>query len=323
MASNGAASPRPINPSERIDAIDVLRGIALFGVMAINITSEFRVSIFQQFLSRKHPASPLDRIVETILTLAVDLKAFALFSLLFGIGLAIQFERLSASPRRTVLLVRRLVVLLAFGLIHLCLIWNGDILTEYALAGLLVLPLLFGPRWLLAFSAVAFLLLYLALQVWMPSGVFPDFVVLTQDVANADRIYATGGFADVLAFRLREIPLIIPLHIYVFARTIGLFLLGAFAWRAGLLRNTPASQRVLFATAVGGIALGAALIFANAAGVFTDWKGVVASPLGTILLAIGYGAAIIAIANLARDKAWLGWAAPWDAWPSPTTSRNP
>ena len=152
MAPDGAASPRPINPSERIEAIDVLRGIALFGVLAINITSEFRISIFEQFLSHKHPASSLDRIVGTILTLAVDLKAFALFSLLFGIGLAIQFERLAASPRRTMLLVRRLVVLLAFGLIHLCLIWNGDILTEYALAGLLVLPFLFGPRWLLALA---------------------------------------------------------------------------------------------------------------------------------------------------------------------------
>src|SRR5438046_6598859 len=234
MAGDGPASPRPMSPSERIDAIDVLRGIALFGVLAINITSEFRVSIFEQFLAHRHPASPLDRLVETILTLAVDMKAFALFSLLFGAGLAIQFERLSISPRRTMLLVRRLIVLLAFGLIHLCLIWNGDILTEYALAGLLVLPLLFGPRWLLACGAMAFLLLYLALQLWMPSGVFPSLAAMAQDAADANRIYATGGFADVLEFRLREIPLIIPLHIYVFPRTIGLFLLGPFAWRAGL-----------------------------------------------------------------------------------------
>jgi uncharacterized protein len=302
--------PAPIDPSARIDAIDVLRGIALFGVLAINITSEFRVSIFEQFLSHKHPASPLDRIVETILTLAVDLKAFALFSLLFGIGLAIQFERLSASPRRTMLLVRRLIVLLAFGLIHLCLIWNGDILTEYALAGLIALPFLFGPRWLLAASAAAFLLLYLALQLWMPSGVFPDFVVLTQDVAEANRIYATGGFADVQAFRLREIPLIIPLHIYIFSRTIGLFLLGAFAWRAGLLRNTPDNRSLLFTIAAVGIGLGAALILGHAGGIFTGRIGVVAGPLGTISLALGYGAAIIATANLARGRAWLGWAAP-------------
>jgi len=136
--ADGAASPGPIRPAERIDAIDVLRGVALFGVMAINVTSIFRVSIFEQFLFPMHPASPLDRVVETVLKLAVDLKAFALFSLLFGVGLAMQFERLSASPRRTVLLVRRLIVLLAFGVIHLCLIWNGDILTEYAIAGFIV-----------------------------------------------------------------------------------------------------------------------------------------------------------------------------------------
>jgi uncharacterized protein len=320
MAGDGLASltdrnaigrqAAPINPSERIDAIDVLRGIALFGVLAINITTEFRVSIFERFLSHKHPASPLDRIVETILMLAVDLKAFALFSLLFGIGLAIQFERLSSSPRRTILLVRRLAVLLAFGLIHLCLIWNGDILTEYALAGLFVLPLLFGPRWLLGIAAATFLLLYLALQVWMPSGVFPDFVVLTQDVAKANRIYATGGFIDVLASRLQEIPLFVSLHIYMFSRTIGLFLLGAFAWRAGLLHNAPENRAPLFAITAAGIGLGAALILSQAGGIFTGRIAVVADPLGTILLALGYGAAIISIANLERGKAWLGWAAP-------------
>src|SRR6478672_9949428 len=208
--ADGVPPPRPTGPAERIDAIDILRGIALLGVVAMNVVTIFRVSIFERFLPQKPPASPIDSAVETILMLAVDLKALALFSLLFGAGLAIQFERLARSERRTVLLVRRLIVLLAFGLIHLCLIWNGDILTEYALAGFIVLPFLFGPRRLLAISAAAFLLLYLALQRWMPSGVFPDFVVLTQDVADANRIYATGGFADVQAFRLREILLIIP-----------------------------------------------------------------------------------------------------------------
>ena len=120
----------------------------------------------------------------------------------------------------------------------------------------------------------------------------------------------TGGFADVQAFRLREIPLIAPLHLYVFTRTIGLFLLGAFAWRAGLLRNTPGNQVALASIAAAGICFGAALILANAGGIFTGHMGVVASPLGTILLALGYGAAIIAMANTVNGKAWLGWAAP-------------
>src|SRR3954452_22380040 len=186
--ADGATPPRPIGPAERIDAIDVLRGLALLGVVAMNVVTEFRVSIFERFLFPKPAASPIDSAVETVLMLAVDLKALALFSLLFGAGLAIQFERLSRSERRTLLLVRRLVALLAFGLIHLCLIWNGDILTEYALAGLVVLPFLFGPRGFLGFAALAFLALYLALQIWMPSGVFPTSAAMTHNVAEANRI---------------------------------------------------------------------------------------------------------------------------------------
>ena len=206
-------------------------------------------------------ASVADRTVETILTFAVELKAFALFSLLFGAGLAIQFERLTNRERRTMLLVRRLMVLLAFGLIHLCLIWNGDILTEYALAGFIVLPFLFGSRRLLAFAAVGFLALYLAMQAFPPAGLFPDMAAIKQNVADANRIYATSGLFGVLAFRLREIPLIVPLHAFIFPRTIGLFLLGAWAWRAGILQNAP---RRLLSIGIPFIGVGAALILAHA-----------------------------------------------------------
>lgn len=102
MATDGRASlidrtttgrqPKPTSPRERIEAIDVLRGVALFGVFAINIVTEFRVSIFEQFLSHGAAASPIDRAVERFLLLAIDMKAFSLFSLLFGAGLAIQLH---------------------------------------------------------------------------------------------------------------------------------------------------------------------------------------------------------------------------------------
>jgi uncharacterized protein len=313
MTSDGAASPRPISPAERIDAIDVLRGVALLGVLAINVVTIFRVSIFERFLPQTTLVSPIDSAVETILMLAVDLKALALFSLLFGAGLAIQFDRLAKSERRTSLLVRRLAVLLAFGLIHLCLIWNGDILTEYALAGLIVLPFLFGPRWLVAVAALASLGLYLEMQVFPPSGWWPSTAAIRQDVAEAHRIYATGGFPDVLAFRLRELPLFAPLHAFIFPRTIGLFLLGAFAWRTGILRNPP--LRLLFSIAAACIGLGAVLILCHAGGFIAGGRlggrlDALAEPLGTILLALGYGAGIIAIANLESGKRLLGWAAP-------------
>src|SRR4051812_45049782 len=122
----------PLAPSKRIEALDVLRGLALFGVIVIHAVFEFRVSIFAQFLPEAGNLPALDRVLQGLLAAAIELKAFALFSLLFGAGLAIQFERLAGHPRRTVLLVRRLAVLLAIGAVHLVLIWNGDILVEYA-----------------------------------------------------------------------------------------------------------------------------------------------------------------------------------------------
>jgi uncharacterized protein len=172
--------------------LDILRGLALFGVMAINIVFEFRVSIFEQFLPSNKITSPLDHAVEAFLDEFISLKAFALFSLLFGVGLAIQFDRLAAK-RRAVLLLRRLMVLLAIGLVHLTLIWNGDILTEYALAGLVVLPFLFGPRWLLATGGMLFLGLYLTLYLnrLLP---LPDTTWLAGHVLEAGRVYGTGSF---------------------------------------------------------------------------------------------------------------------------------
>src|SRR3954468_23930073 len=197
----GDAPPRPVNPSERNDAIDMLRGLALFGVLAMNIVTIFRVSIFAQFLPDAEPAAPLDRAVSAILTVAVDFKALALFSLLFGVGLAIQFERLAGNARRMILLVRRLAALLVIGLVHLYLIWNGDILVEYALAGFVVLPFLGGPRWLMAAAAFLLLGLYVTLPLLPPVASLPGPAGIAALVAEATRTYATGGFFDVLAFR--------------------------------------------------------------------------------------------------------------------------
>jgi uncharacterized protein len=301
----------PLSPWERIDGIDALRGIALAGVLAINLITEFRVSIFQQFLTVGGPGSALDQAIESFLAVAVDMKAFALFSLLFGVGLAIQFERLASNPRRTTLLLRRLAVLLALGLVHLCLIWNGDILVEYALAGFIVLPFLFGPRWLMAAGSIGFLALYLALPQLLPGWVFPSAASLAHDVVEANRIYATGGFLEVLTFRIQELPLILPLHIYVLPRTLGLFLCGALAWRSGILRSPVSTDRALMAIGAAGIVIGLALTLASADGLFPARNvNAMAGSLGIICLALGYAGAILGVSGLSSGKAILGWAAP-------------
>jgi len=281
----------PVAPMDRLAAIDVLRGLALFGVMAINLVFEFRVSIFERFLPPTEAASPLDRAVETFLIRAMDSKAFALFSLLFGVGLAIQFDRL-ADNRRTVLLLRRLTVLLAIGLAHLIVVWNGDILTEYALAGFVALPFLFGPRWLLAASGLLFVGLYLTLPPLMS---LPDPAWMADHVRAARHLYGTGGLMDVLVFRIGELAAIAPLHVAVFPRTLALFLLGAFVWRTGVLRRASESRGLLFSVAIAGLAL--AIIAAG-------------SKLAAVTLALGYGALIIGLMSNQFGSRLLAWAAP-------------
>jgi uncharacterized protein len=147
------------------------------------------------------------------------------------------------------------------------------------------------------------------MQLWPPPGLFPGLASIRSNVEEANRVYATGSFGEVLAFRLREIALIVPLHIYVFPRTLGLFLLGALVWRSGVLQKP--DRALVLATAAGCIGLGAAMILLRAGNAIADANvGALATPAGTILLALGYGAIIIAVANSANGKVLLGWAAP-------------
>src|SRR4051794_35101765 len=166
-------SASPIEPSERIGTIDILRGLALLIVLIINAATEFRVSIFDQLLPAPAANAAAHPISDAVIR-AMHTKGFILFSFLFGVGLAIQFDRLAAKEQRLSLKVGRLAILLAFGLAHLLLICNGDIFTEYAIAGFVVLPFLYGSRRLLAPRWAVSLSFYLApplpLPMWELSG---------------------------------------------------------------------------------------------------------------------------------------------------------
>ncbi|CCE00993.1 conserved membrane hypothetical protein [Bradyrhizobium sp. STM 3809] len=318
LSRDTARSPlSSVATTDRLVSLDILRGLALFGVMAINVVFEFRVSLFRQFLpaTTTHEAgtiffagswsqemadllwtiigdSHFNRAIEDGLARAVSMKAFALFSLLFGVGLAMQFDRI-APERRVTLLIRRLLVLLAIGILHLTLLWNGDILTEYAIAGLIALPFLFAPGWLVLASGLALLGLYFTgwLIHMLP---LPSSAWMMQHVADAAHIYADGNFSQTLVFRLSEISAIAPLHLWIFPRTLGLFLAGIVIWRSGVLRDTPDHRIVLLLTAL------AALAVTIDAG----------SSLATVSLALAYGALILSAASTTWGVRLLGWAAP-------------
>jgi uncharacterized protein len=301
----------PASAAERTVAIDVLRGIALFIVLAINAVTEFRVSIFEQFLPDAGPSST--DTVSAAAVLALHTKGFILFSFLFGVGLAIQFERFAGSQRLN-LLLRRLAVLLAIGVIHLFLVWNGDILTEYAIAGFAALPFLFGPRLLLPILAALLLTIFLA-GPFLPSIIpFPDNHWMAQHAEAARRIYSSGSFSDILAFRVEEVRYIATLHVSVFPRTLGLFLLGAFVWRTGFFRKAVASNALVVAASIA-LAVGGLLLISTVSGKFLGWQlgwkwSLAARSLSDLLLAFAYGVAIVAAVNHRLGSRVMGWVVP-------------
>lgn len=306
-------SARPINPSDRIATLDILRGIALFIVLAVNTTTEFRVSIFEQFLPGTHASGSADWISEAAI-LALHTKGFILFSFLFGVGLAIQFERLAGNERRLALMVRRLAILLAIGVVHLFLIWNGDILTEYAIIGFAVLPFLYGPRWLLAVAAVLPLGLYIAMPSLPPVTAFPDQGCIAHHIEAAQQAYGGGSFMEILVFRIDEVRYIAPLHVYVMPRTFGLFLFGAWVWRTGFFRaKAPANLVIVAARLL--LAIGAWMTLAaangSAFGWHLDWRGsAILRALAQLVLAAGYGVAIAVLADHDGTRKLVGWAGP-------------
>lgn len=290
-------TPTAVSPEERLSSIDILRGIALFGVLVVNLIGEFRVSIFQQFLPMNEPASMPDRIVGTFVSMALEMKAFALFSFLFGVGLAVQFERLSRRGKAYYWLSRRLVVLLVFGLLHLLFIWNGDILTEYAIAGMLVLPFLIAPTWAIAAGFTCFLALYVAMPMMSLPIPWPDTETLRRHVADANIAYGAGGALEVWRFSIHELHLLLPLHLWILPRTVALFLLGMLAWRTGVMQCQERYLKFFWIAGGVGIVAGAAITIASFMGALADWGafGAALPNLATVVLAMGYGAVVLAL----------------------------
>lgn len=277
--------------------MDILRGAALLGVLLVNLLIAFRVPLLQHLVDfHTHPGR-LNQIVDLLLGIFVEEKAITIFSTLFGVSMAIQWERCQGRGASYVRLgVRRLLALFGLGIFHLVFIWNGDILTEYALVGLLILPTLWLPRRIVGGLAAAFLALpVLPLRLPLPQL---DWERLHDHVATATRIYASARYGELWAFRQHETRyVIIPLLSQILPRTIGLMLLGQYLWRADILRQPTRHRPLLRWVAWLGIPLSVLVnlgqvIAAYAHRSFGAFTGLL-DALSTLPLSLGYAAALL------------------------------
>lgn len=139
-SSRAADSFDPVTATDRVTVIDALRGFALFGVLTANL---YAFSLYYFLHDVPDPVLPMetaDNVAVFIKYTFMEGKFYSIFSLLFGIGFAIQLQR--AKIRKAngpSFFRRRLLILLGIGLVHLYLIWPGDILVLYALLGFFLL----------------------------------------------------------------------------------------------------------------------------------------------------------------------------------------
>ncbi|MDX2037555.1 MAG: DUF418 domain-containing protein [Isosphaeraceae bacterium] len=131
--------PEPVTPSDRVDSVDVLRGVALMGILAMNIVSfGWPFSVYENPIARPG-ADEFDIILWSFNHLVFDTKMMSIFSMLFGAGLVLMDGRAEARGSKIKgVYFRRTFWLLVIGLIHGYLVWEGDILVDYALCGFLL-----------------------------------------------------------------------------------------------------------------------------------------------------------------------------------------
>jgi uncharacterized protein len=132
----------PLPVGERILTLDIVRGFALLGILIMNMPG-FTNSFFIEADGSHLWMQPWDQGAELVRDMLFSGKFNSMFSLLFGIGFTIQLGRLQEREpeRATAIYTRRLLALLAFGLIHAMVFWTGDVLHIYALLGFLLLLL--------------------------------------------------------------------------------------------------------------------------------------------------------------------------------------
>lgn len=250
-AAAGAAAPGPTPERERSLAPDLARGAALLGIALAN--SVYYVNA-AEYGARSRPlgGSPVDQAVDLILVALVDARWLPLFAALFGYG-AMRTVRRRAADRTTDaargVLRRRSGWLAGFGLVHVLLLFGGDILAIYGVLGFgLLLAVRATDRTLLVSAGAV-------LAAAVPLGALVSMPPFGGAVRNGIPSLLAEGPWDALVLRVAAWPLdFVLLAPSAFAP----MLLGVWVARRGVLDDPRRHRRLLRRTALAGIALGAA-----------------------------------------------------------------
>nr|WP_254810493.1 DUF418 domain-containing protein [Natronosalvus amylolyticus] len=318
------ADPGPTDPSERIVSLDALRGFALLGILVINIwlfglptVASLNPTLYGDFTGSNYLAWLVSHVF-------FEQKFVTLFTFLFGAGMVLFLEsknRKGQAGRK--LHFSRTFWLLVIGLGHAYLLWWGDILVFYALAGFLVVwvwrwrptrqfilgTVMFAiPSVLYLLTAIGYYSLSADGQTELEAELLGAFGA---DLSpEAEIAVYQGGWVDQVAHRF---PVMLEFHTIGFLFEVlwmvgGMMIIGMALYKWGVLtneRSTRFYRRAFVGFGGAGLALVLAGVWSREA---VSWETLPVLTLsfqfnywGAPLLAVGYLSGIMLLCRWASD----------------------
>jgi uncharacterized protein len=265
---DGMDQPSTLAPvQERSLELDVLRGFAVFGILLVNILF-FSGPYFQWAVPIEVWPDPVNAAARWLIAFFAESKFFPMFSFLFGLGFMIQMERAEAKGIKFGgFFRRRMLILFLIGLAHALLLSYGDILTQYALLGWLLLAFRkVKPRTHLIWAGV---LLAVALLIngalgglsLLAQSATPDYAQYMPDpdaeIAADIAAFGEGSFAEIFSRRLYSFIGYLFAFVFFFSWVVlAMFMLGAYAGKRHLFDNISEHRSLFRQVLVWGLIIG-------------------------------------------------------------------
>ena len=300
----------PTEPKARLGAVDAVRGFALFGVLLVNM--------YNFGADAPEWTGFLDSAFYQTMHALFETKSLRLFSLLFGFGFALQLSKvLTGAGNFWSLYLRRLCILFAFGMAH-ALFFDGDILMEYAMLGLILIAFYkVNSRILLVLSFLLLAVFPVANLVRTASAV--DLAEQWEDSLPLAELRVNHPYLGTPMEVFEENAFAIPPHIWSNLHgpesslvIFSMFLIGLYIGRRRIIHDVTAHQpliRSVFAWGLGVGVIGAltewwlnrkygyAVFTESTASDGIQFLGDILFAYGSTCLALGYGAGIVLLAQ--------------------------
>src|SRR5687768_15852034 len=227
--------------SDRIEAIHVLRGFTLFGIIIVHMVEQYYAGAWPEPYAQATTLTIADKIACGFVAIFIIGKFYMIFSFLFGLSFFIQLTKSDSEKNFLARFTWRLVILFIIGFIH-HLHYRGDILTIYALLGLSMLVFYRLPdKYLLALSLflvfnIPAVLTRAVNAIFLPSDTNPFGAWDNEAILKYFNTLKTGPYVEILRANFYEFMpkmnfQVISGRLYI---TLGLFLLGIYAGRKDL-----------------------------------------------------------------------------------------